>query len=117
MLISGRFAPYVPFKNDAFVARRLPQGTDWVVVAPPGEDPLIAMSPDTKRYRSMATVDGAQFDTHVEYGADGRIDRIGPPNHALGASGDTAVRRELLFCAPAVAVDANAKPACLADIH
>ena len=117
VLISGRFAPYVPFKNDAFVARRLPQGTDWVVVAPPGEDPLIAMSPDTKRYRSMATVDGAQFDTHVEYGADGRIDRIGPPNPALGASGDTAVRRELLFCAPAVAVDANAKPACLADIH
>ena len=117
VLISGRFAPYVPFKNDGFMARYLPQGVDWVVVAPPAEDPLIAMSPDTRRYRSMAAVDAAQFDTHVEYGADGRIDRIGPPDPALGGAGDTPARRELLFCAPAVAADAGAKPACLAEIH
>lgn len=118
VLISGRLAPYVPFKNDGFMARRLPQGVDWVVVAPPDEDALIPMSPDTRRYRSMSAIDGTQFDVHVEYGADGRIDRLGPPDPALGAGGDTPLRRELLFCAPAVAApDANTKTACLAEIH
>ena len=116
VLISGRLAPYVAFKNDALVARYLPKGTEWTVVTPPREEPLIATSNDTRRYRRMADVDGSQFDKHIEYGDDGRIDRVGPPNPALGAGGDTPVRRELLFCTPAIALDASSKPACLAAL-
>ena len=116
LLISGRLAPYIPFKNDGFMARHLPKGTRWTVVTPPSEDALIATSTDTRRYLQMTAIDGAQFDRHVEYGADGRIDRIGLPDPALGSSGDTPLRRELLFCSPATA-DAASKSACLAELR
>lgn len=116
LLISGRLAPYIPFKNDGFMARYLPKGTHWTVVTPPSEDALIATSTDTRRYVQMAAIDGSQFDRHVEYGADGRIDRIGVPDPALGSNGDTPLRRELLFCSPAIA-DAASKSACLAELR
>lgn len=117
VLISGRLSPYVPFKNDNMIARYMPHGAEWTVVAPPAEDALIPMSPNTTRYARMVDIDAAAFDKHVEYGADGRIDRIGPPDPALGASGDTPERRKLLFCSPAGTRDDNAIAACLGTIN
>lgn len=117
VLISGRLGPYVPYKNDAFIGRFMPQGATWTVVTPPSEDVLIAMSPNTKRYVPMSALDGAEFDKHIEYDQAGRIDRISRPDPAIGPPGDTPLKRTLLFCSPAGAADAAAQAACLGTVR
>lgn len=117
VLISGRLPPYAPFKNDALVARYLPAGLEWVVVAPPSEDVLIPMSGDTRRYVRTADLDGAGFDLHVVYDDIGRIVSIAPPAPGLASPGDSPAKRALLFCSPAGAADDQIDAACLQSIH
>lgn len=117
VLISGRLPPYAPFKNDALVARYLPAGVEWVVVAPPSEDVLIPMSGDTRRYVRMADLDGAGFDLHVVYDDAGRIVSIAPPAPGLASPGDSQAKRALLFCSAAGVTDIHVESACLQSIH
>lgn len=117
VLVSGQFGPYVPYKNDALVAAILPSGVEWTVVAPPSEDPLIAMSPNTRRYTRITEIDGASFDRHVAYDAEGNIRKISSPDPRLGHGGDTPERRALLFCASSGNPDAQERAACLATVH